>query len=98
MEQVRIEYFGHSCFRVTGCGQRIVLDPYEDGCVPGCPKLRLDAEFVYCSHEHSDHHGVRCVRIHDAGICSYESEDFASYRRNGPSEASRQTLSGIVLL
>ncbi len=67
MEQVRIEYFGHSCFRVTGCGQRIVLDPYEDGCVPGCPKLRLDAEFVYCSHEHSDHHGVRCVRIHDAG-------------------------------
>ena len=42
--------------------------------------------------------GVRSDRIHDAGICSYESEDFASYRRNGPSEASRQTLSGIVLL
>ena len=42
--------------------------------------------------------GVRPDRIHDAGICSYESRDFASYRRNGPSEASRQTLSGIVLL
>ena len=42
--------------------------------------------------------GIRSDRIHDAGICSYESEDFASYRRNGPSEASRQTLSGIVLL
>ena len=42
--------------------------------------------------------GIRAERIHDAGICSYEAEDFASYRRNGPSEASRQTLSGIVLL
>lgn len=42
--------------------------------------------------------GIRSDRIHDTGICSYESGDFASYRRNGPSEASRQTLSGIVLL
>ena len=42
--------------------------------------------------------GLRPDRIHDTGICSYESENFASYRRNGPSEASRQTLSGIVLL
>ena len=67
MEQVKIEYFGHACFRLTGGGQRIVLDPYEDGCVPGCPDLRLEAEFVYCSHGHHDHNAVGCVKLHDGG-------------------------------
>ena len=67
MEQVKIEYFGHACFRLTGGGQRIVLDPYADGSVPGCPNLRLDAEFVYCSHEHFDHNAVDCVRLTDGG-------------------------------
>lgn len=67
MEQVKIEYFGHACFRVSGLGQRIVLDPYEDGCVPGCPNLRLDAEFVYCSHQHHDHNAVQCVKLQDGG-------------------------------
>ena len=42
--------------------------------------------------------GLRPDRIRDEGICSYESMDFASYRRARSSEASRQTLSGIVLL
>ena len=72
MEQVRIEYFGHSCFRVSGLGQRIVLDPYEDGCVPGCPDLRLDAEFIYCSHQHHDHNAVQCVKLHDGGAPRFD--------------------------
>ena len=42
--------------------------------------------------------GIRPDEIRDTGICSYESEAYASYRRNGPSEPTRQTLSGIVLL
>jgi len=67
MEQVKIEYFGHSCFRLNGLGQRVVLDPYADGSVPGCPNLRLDAEFVYCSHAHHDHNAGECVRIFDGG-------------------------------
>ena len=67
MEQVKIEYFGHSCFRLSGCGQRVVLDPYADGSVPGCPKLRLDAEFVYCSHGHHDHNATDCVKLRDGG-------------------------------
>ena len=41
--------------------------------------------------------GVELENIHDVGICSYESEAYSSYRRNGPSEFGRQTLSGIVL-
>lgn len=43
------------------------------------------------------HKGVGFEKIHDVGICSYESEAYPSYRRNGPSEFGGQTLSGIVL-
>ena len=62
-ETVLLEYLGHSCFRLTYAGQRIVLDPYADGSVPGLDPVRTDAEFVFCSHEHPDHNGVRGVRL-----------------------------------
>ena len=67
MEAVKIEYLGHACFRLSYAGQRIVLDPYADGQIPGCPNLRTEAEFVYCSHQHDDHNAVETVRLHDGG-------------------------------
>ena len=42
--------------------------------------------------------GVEPEKIHDIGICSYESKAYPSYRRNGPSELGAQMLSGIVLI
>jgi YfiH family protein len=42
--------------------------------------------------------GINPDNIYDAGICSYESPDFASYRRDGRVEHYEQTLSGIVLV
>ena len=42
--------------------------------------------------------GFLPVNFTDGGICSYESVNYASYRRNGRTEPGRQTLSGIVLL
>ena len=42
--------------------------------------------------------GAEFSNIFDTGICSYESESFASRRRDGRSIPCRQTLSGIVLL
>lgn len=63
MELVKAEYLGHSCFCLTGMGQRIVLDPYSDGAVPGLENLNVEAEFVYCSHGHGDHNGVSGVKL-----------------------------------
>ena len=61
--KVSIEYLGHACFVLSCSGQRIVLDPYSDGSVPGCGDLRLEAEAVYCSHGHGDHNAVSCVTL-----------------------------------
>lgn len=55
MDELRITYHGHSCFTLEYQGQRIVVDPYKDGMIPGLPPLHLEAEWVYCSHEHEDH-------------------------------------------
>lgn len=63
MKSVLIEYFGHACFRISCAGQRIVLDPYADGSVAGYGPLRLDAEFVYCSHGHGDHSAAGNVAV-----------------------------------
>ena len=93
MKQVTIEYFGHSCFRLTGCGQRIVLDPYEDGCVPGCPDLRLDAELVFCSHGHHDHNAVQCVQLHTGGAPRFSVTELETDHDDaGGSKRGRNTI------
>ena len=93
MERVKIEYFGHACFRITGLGQRIVLDPYEDGCVPGCPDLRLDAEFVYCSHQHHDHNAVECVKLRDGGAPKFTVTELETDHDDaGGSKRGRNTI------
>ena len=52
---MEIIWNGHSCFTIKTQEGNVVLDPYEDGKVPGLGALRLEADAVLCSHEHSDH-------------------------------------------
>ena len=52
---MKLTWLGHSCFKVESGGYEIVLDPYEDGSVPGYPPVREEADAVLCSHEHADH-------------------------------------------
>ena len=52
---MRLQYFGHSCFRIiSDCGTTIVCDPF-DGNMVGfeMPKTRTDV--VTVSHHHADH-------------------------------------------
>lgn len=74
MAKLKIEYLGHSCFRLEYGGQRIVLDPYEDGSVPGYKPLRTEAEFVYCSHDHHDHNAAKIVKKKDGGKPNFAVE------------------------
>ncbi len=65
MSDIRIQYCGHACFLLNFDGYRAVIDPYADGMVPGLPELKLEAEAVFCSHEHGDHAFVQAVALND---------------------------------
>lgn len=63
MQQVNITYLGHACFLLEANGYRTVIDPYHHGMIPGLPDLELEAEAVYCSHQHDDHNFVTAVSL-----------------------------------
>lgn len=60
---MKLQYLGHSCFKVESDGYEIVLDPYEPGSVPGLGDLDVEADLCLCSHGHGDHHGTDGVKI-----------------------------------
>ena len=72
---MKIEYLGHSCFRLEDC---LVIDPYKDGSVPGLKPLRVSAVKVICSHEHADHSGRECVEV-VPGDCDFEILEVPSF-------------------
>lgn len=73
---VNITYLGHACFRLEYGGQSIVLDPYSDDCVPGLGALRTRANYVYCSHGHSDHNFEEAVDLEPCGASDFTVEEF----------------------
>ena len=37
---MKLTWLGHSCFKMESNGYTIILDPYEDGYVPGLAPVR----------------------------------------------------------
>ena len=68
MEPIRITYLGHACFELACKGQSVVVDPYADGMVPGLEDLRIQANAVYCSHEHDDHNNRAAVTLEECAV------------------------------
>ena len=60
---MKLTWIGHSCFKIESNGYSIVIDPYEDGSVPGLLPVREQANMVLCSHEHGDHNARQCVKL-----------------------------------
>ena len=54
---------GHACFSLECEDGILVIDPFEDGSVPGLKNLRLNAHQVLCSHEHFDHNARQTVTL-----------------------------------
>lgn len=71
---MNITWLGHSCFKIESQGYEIVLDPYQDGRVPGYKSLRVTADEVLCSHGHGDHCGVECVTLREGGLSPFTVE------------------------
>ena len=75
---MEIIWHGHSCFTVRTQDGTVVLDPFEDGYVPGFGPLRLEADAVLCSHEHADHNARSCVSL-SGSPCGIAVEKIASW-------------------
>lgn len=60
---MRLEWHGHSCFRLCTDAGTVVFDPYADGSVPGLAPLSLTADAVLCSHGHADHSAAGAVTL-----------------------------------
>ena len=64
---MHLTWNGHSCFTLETRQGTLVLDPYRPGSVPGLPDLKLEADGVYCSHQHDDHAGAELVTLSGRG-------------------------------
>jgi len=79
MAEVKIRTYGHACFMLESAGYKTVIDPYNHGKVPGLPNLDLEAQAVYCSHNHDDHGCTAVVTLVDNGkkanytVANYET-------------------------
>ena len=60
---MKIQYLGHACFKLSSGDNSLIIDPYQDGSVPGLGPLRNEAVKVITSHQHADHYGIECIKI-----------------------------------
>ena len=71
---MKIEYLGHSCFKLTeSTGTSVVCDPYDPSVGYDMPEVSADA--VTVSHHHYDHDNVKAGGGNPAvidGECSYD--------------------------
>ena len=79
---MKITWLGHSCFKVETKGYTLILDPYEDGSVPGCAPVRETADEVLCSHEHYDHNYRGGVTLREHGASPVKVEVISTYHDN----------------
>jgi len=57
---MKLEYFGHSMWKIIANGFSVVLDPFDNIGYP--MPSNLLAEYVIISHEHHDHNNVALVK------------------------------------
>ncbi|MDE6868717.1 MAG: MBL fold metallo-hydrolase [Clostridia bacterium] len=71
---MKIEYLGHSCFKLTeSTGTSVVCDPYDSSIGYDMPKVCADA--VTVSHRHYDHDNIGAVSGNPViidGECNHE--------------------------
>ena len=92
---MKITWHGHSCFSIDTEDGTVVLDPYQDGAVPGMPPLRLQADLVLCSHEHHDHNARSAVTL-SGKACGVSVETIPSWHDD--TEGSKRGSNSIHVL
>ena len=57
---MKLQYFGHSFWKLYNANASVVIDPYDDMGYP--MPLNLSADYVLVSHAHHDHNNVSLVK------------------------------------
>lgn len=62
MKNITVQWLGHACYKLTFGDWSCVVDPYNNGSVPGIGNLEVSANEVFCSHDHHDHNAAHLVK------------------------------------
>jgi len=60
---MNVSYLGHSCFKIEYKGKSVIIDPYQNGKVPGLANIKERANLVLCSHGHDDHNAAQLIDV-----------------------------------
>lgn len=74
---MNVSYLGHSCFKIEHNGASVIIDPYQNGKVPGLANLSEEANLVLCSHGHDDHNAANL--INELGDYPFDVTFFETY-------------------
>ncbi len=78
---MKIEYLGHSCFKLTeSTGTSVICDPYGEEVGFAMPRESADA--VTISHHHYDHDALKCVAGKPVVIDKEQSYDLPGVEIN----------------
>ncbi len=64
---------------VDSNGYQVVIDPYEDGYVPGLSNIREEADLVLCTHGHNDHNAKQVVTLKQGTECPLKITEIATW-------------------
>ena len=77
---IELCWLGHACYQIKYGDFSLVIDPYEDGKVPGFASLSLAADAVFCSHSHTDHSYTAAVTLSGrAAPADFAVEEYDSF-------------------
>ena len=62
MKNITVQWLGHACYKLTFGDWTCVIDPYDNGSVPGIADLQVSAHEIFCSHGHHDHNAAHLVK------------------------------------
>ena len=60
---MKIVNLGHACYLLKSKTVAVVIDPYRNRSVPNLKLPRVEANYVFCSHDHYDHDAKNLISI-----------------------------------
>jgi len=76
---MKIQWLGHSCFKMSQDGYDLIIDPYGPQMIPGTIPINEKANQVICSHGHGDHSYVKAVHIEKKKIINPTTKNNACW-------------------